>query len=72
MIKQDSYWYVEGDDEEGVIKALCTICAKKMNKGWYWSSANGYGDHDIFCSSCKNTIYLKPEGKDEVEAEADN
>lgn len=69
MIKQDSYWYLEGEGEgeEATICALCSICAKKLNKGWYWPKEAGYGNYDLFCKSCKNAIYLK--GENEVKTD---
>jgi hypothetical protein len=59
LISNDSYWYVEGEEEEGVMKALCAICAKKQKKGWFWQGAMGYGDYDLFCNSCNNAIHIR-------------
>lgn len=63
---QDSYWYVEGEGKDAMVKAMCTICAKKAKKGWFWEGRLGYGDYDLFCSSCGNAIHLR--GKDGSEA----
>ena len=59
LIRQDSYWYAEGEGEEAVMRALCTICAKKSKTGWYWEGRLGYGDYDLFCSSCGNAIHIR-------------
>jgi hypothetical protein len=59
LIKQDSYWHVEGDGDEAAVKALCVICAKKSRKGWFWEGRLGYGDYDLFCSSCGNAIHIR-------------
>jgi hypothetical protein len=70
LIKQDSYWYVEGeeDDENAKMMALCVICATKQNKGWLWKGEMGYGDYDLFCASCKNAIHIRENN----EAKANN
>lgn len=65
LIKRDSYWFVEGDGEESRMSALCDMCARKQRKGWRWNGDLGYGDYDLFCSSCKNAIHLRE--KNEVE-----
>lgn len=65
LIKQDSYWFVEGEGDESKMAALCGICAKKHSKGWFWSGQLGYGDYDLFCVSCKNAIHLRE--KNEIE-----
>jgi hypothetical protein len=70
IIQQDSYWYLDGENEEAVMNALCSICAKKQKKGWRWEGRLGYGDYDLFCESCGNAIHLR--GENEVEAEAGN
>lgn len=60
LIKQDSYWFVEGEGKEARMAALCPMCAKKAEKGWYWEGSSlGYGDYDLFCQSCKNAIHLR-------------
>jgi hypothetical protein len=59
LIQQDSYWFAEGEDEEAVIKAMCTMCAKKAKKGWFWEGRLGYGDYDLFCCSCGNAIHIR-------------
>lgn len=68
LIKQDSYWYVEGEDDDAKMKALCSICARKQKKGWYWRADQGYGDYDLFCSSCRNAIHIR----DKNEIKTDN
>ena len=68
LIRQDSYWFAEGEDDEAIMKALCSICAKKQNKGWLWRGEMGYGDYDLFCVSCKNAIHIREKN----EAKADN
>lgn len=66
-IKQDSYWFVEGEGNNARMKAVCPICAKKLGKGWYWEGGTlGYGDYDLFCSVCGNAIHLRE--KNEIEA----
>lgn len=60
IIKQDSYWFQEGEGDEGRMRALCPICAKKSSKGWRWEGSRlGYGDYDLFCASCGNAIHLR-------------
>jgi len=59
LIKQDSYWFLEGEGEDALIKALCSMCAKKEQKGWLWQGELGYGDYDLFCSSCNNIIHIR-------------
>lgn len=60
LIKQDSYWLVEGEGDDAKMVALCPICAKKEDKGWYWEGSSlGYGDYDLFCQSCKNAIHMR-------------
>jgi hypothetical protein len=66
LMRQDSYWYVEGEGDDASMRALCTICAKKSKKGWFWEGRLGYGDYDLFCSSCGNAIHIR--GSDGVEA----
>jgi hypothetical protein len=68
LIKQDSYWFMEGEGEEAMMKALCSICAAKEQKGWRWESVLGYGDYDLFCSSCNNAIHIRE--KNEVNSES--
>ena len=69
-IKQDSYWVVEGEGEEAVMRALCPICAKKKGTGWFWRKELGYGDYDLFCNSCKNAIHIRE--KNEVKTNSEN
>jgi hypothetical protein len=60
IIKQDSYWFLEGEGDEGKMRAMCPICAKKSGKGWFWEGrVLGYGDYDLFCASCGNAIHLR-------------
>lgn len=66
LMRQDSYWYAEGEGDEAVMVAICTICAKKSKKGWFWEGRLGYGDYDLFCGSCGNAIHIR--GSDGVEA----
>lgn len=66
VMVQDSYWYVDGEGNDAKVKAMCTICAKKAKKGWFWGGRLGYGNYDLFCSSCGNVIHLR--GKDGPEA----
>lgn len=66
LINQDSYWYVEGEGEEALVRAMCTMCARKFRMGWLWEGRLGYGDYDLFCSSCGNAIHIR--GGDGVEA----
>lgn len=69
LIKQDSYWQLEGEGEKAEIKAICVICFKKSNLGgWFWGGRLGYGNYDLFCSSCGNAIYIRGEN----ESKADN
>lgn len=59
-IKENSYLFLLGDGEEAKMAALCELCAKKEQKGWFWDGKRlGYGDYDLFCNSCGNTIYLR-------------
>jgi hypothetical protein len=66
LILQDSYWFLEGEGEEAVMRAMCTLCAKKARKGWFWEGRLGYGNYDLFCSVCGNAIHIR--GGDESEA----
>lgn len=66
LISQDSYWFAEGEDEDAKMMALCTICAKKLGKGWLWRGEMGYGDYDLFCASCKNAIHIRDKNEIEV------
>lgn len=59
LIIQDSYWFVDGEDDAARIAAICPICAKEQKKGWLWDKSLGYGDYDLFCSSCRNAIHLR-------------
>ena len=59
LIIQDSYWFVDGEGENSRMKAMCAICAKKNGGGWYWGKDMGYGNYDLFCSSCKNAIHIR-------------
>lgn len=60
LILQDSYWFINGDNDEAVVSALCVMCAKKEQKGWFWHGTKlGYGDYDLFCKSCGNAIHLR-------------
>jgi hypothetical protein len=70
LIKQDSYWFVEGENDDAMMKALCSICAKKQQKGWIWHAELGYGDYDLFCSSCNNAIHIRE--KDEIKADSES
>ena len=59
-IKENSYWFLEDEEPEAKIIAICEICAKKSQKGWFWDGKNlGYGDYDLFCKECGNAIYLR-------------
>lgn len=66
VMRQDSYWYVEGEGEEAKVRAMCTICAKKSRTGWFWEGRLGYGDYDLFCNVCGNAIHIR--GTDGLEA----
>lgn len=66
VMRQDSYWYVDGDGGEASMKAMCVMCAKKERKGWLWEGRLGYGDYDLFCTICGNAIHIR--GKDGLEA----
>lgn len=68
-IRQNSYWYADGEDDEAKMTALCVMCAKKQDKGWFWEGkVLGYGDYDLFCSSCGNAIHIRGN----IETQADN
>lgn len=67
-ICEDSYWFVEDEDKK--IKALCVICAKKQKKGWFWRGEMGYGDYDLFCSSCNNAIHLRKKNESKTSDKA--
>jgi hypothetical protein len=71
VIVQDSYWFLEGEEDDAVVKAMCTLCAKKARKGWFWEGRLGYGDYDLFCSVCGNAIHMRgtngPEAGDKSE-----
>jgi hypothetical protein len=59
-IRENSYLCLLGEGDEAKIVALCEICAKKENQGWFWNGkALGYGDYDLFCNSCGNAIYIR-------------
>lgn len=63
-IQENSYWFLDGEGEESKIVAICEICAKKHQKGWFWDGKNlGYGDYDLNCNYCKNVIYKKNNDK---------
>ena len=72
LIQQDSYWFLDGEGEEAVMKALCSICAKKQQKGWFWEGFLGYGDYDLFCSSCNNAIHIKNQTRETNEIKANS
>ncbi len=60
QIQENCYWYQKGEGEDAVMDALCIFCAKEQNTGWFWEGKRlGYGDYDLFCSSCNNAIYLR-------------
>ena len=60
LIKQNSYWFVDGEGEDAKVCATCEFCAKKEQKGWFWEGKRlGYGDYDLFCKICGDTIYLR-------------
>lgn len=60
LIKQNSYWFLDGEGEEAKMAALCEMCAQKLQKGWFWNGKNlGYGDYDLFCTECKNAIHIR-------------
>jgi hypothetical protein len=60
-IKENSYWVVEKEE----IVAICEICAKKNQEGWFWDGKRlGYGDYDLFCNKCNNAIYIRPNKND--------
>ena len=66
VIKQDSYWFVDGEGHTARMRALCPICSKKTGRGWYWAGSSlGYGDYDLFCADCGNAIHIR--GEDEIE-----
>ena len=66
-IQENSYWFLEGEEENGKIVAICEMCAKKQQKGWFWDGRNlGYGDYDLFCNECKNAIYLRNKNNDKT------
>lgn len=56
---QDSYWFLEGEGEGAVVRAMCVLCAKKARKGWLWEGRLGYGNYDLFCSACGNAIHMR-------------
>lgn len=59
-IKENSYWILKEDE----IVAICETCAKKNQEGWFWDGKRlGYGDYDLFCSDCKNAIYIRSNEK---------
>lgn len=59
-IQENSYLFLLGEDDEAKVVALCEICAKKEQKGWFWDGKTlGYGDYDLFCNSCGNAIYMR-------------
>jgi len=62
-IKENCFWYPEsngGPEEDATMQALCVMCGKEQKKGWFWEGKRlGYGDYDLFCSSCNNAIYLR-------------
>ena len=54
----DCYWYVS---PEQTMKAICTECYKKDEKGfWFWKGSSvGYGNYDLNCSRCNKIIHQK-------------
>lgn len=59
-IKQNSFWFADGEDENSKMAALCESCGNKLQKGWFWEGSKlGYGDYDLFCKNCGNVIYLR-------------
>lgn len=59
-IIQNSYWVLDGEGDDAKMKALCEMCAKKEQKGWFWEgTVLGYGDYDLFCKVCNNAIYIR-------------
>ena len=60
LIKENSYWFTDSDEEDAKIHALCEICHKKENSGWFWDGKRlGYGDYDLFCFKCGNAIHIR-------------
>lgn len=71
-IIQNSYWFLQGEEEDAQIIAVCEICAKKLQKGWFWDGRNlGYGDYDLFCNECKNAIYVRNKNVDQTSNQND-
>ena len=69
-IRENSYWILDGEDDDAKIFAICSKCAQKERKGWFWDGKRlGYGDYDLFCKYCGNTINLR---KNNVENEINN
>jgi len=60
-IKENCYFYLKSNGEKDeTMEALCVLCAKEQNKGWFWEGKRlGYGNYDLFCSSCSNAIYIR-------------
>lgn len=58
--QQDCFWFLEGEGEEAMIRALCVQCAEETQKGWFWKGSElGYGDYDLFCSRCQAKIHIR-------------
>lgn len=70
LIQNDSYWYMEGEGDDAMMRALCATCAQKQQKGWLWQAVLGYGDYDLFCHSCKNAIHIRE--KNEIKADSES
>ena len=59
-IQENSYWFLDGEEDTVKVVAIREMCAKKQQKGWFWDGKNlGYGDYDLFCNECNNAIYLR-------------
>jgi hypothetical protein len=58
-IQKDSYWYVDESDGEPRMAALCEKCAHEKKLGTKWDGSQGYGDYDLSCKACGETIYLR-------------
>lgn len=68
LILDNSYWFVNDKDKDNpIMDSLCKICHLKEKKGWFWEGKKlGYGDYDLYCSSCGKTIYLREKNENKT------
>ena len=59
MIQKPCYFYIDTTAPgEERIRAVCVKCHdEKVKTGWFWNKQ--YGDYDLQCHLCKDTIHQR-------------